>query len=319
MKCIICDKEANAKGSHIVPASLIKNCVGKHYAEESYEIDSSKASVDIYYGRDNLKNTNPEIKKHHYKEDDILCQDCETKLGILESQISTEILQKFRIEKFQSNFYSYITDKGFEILEPKRINNVKIHAYIYSIILRYCRDLNIKYGVSILSEVELGNIRNFVSGFLYEPENDNNKFVLDYNLVLIFDKYSDKGSLVFSFEEFKDPYIFYFCEVIVQLFTNGMSEKVIFLFNNCLNQIENPKSKLIVGPSEFFNDLTKPPQNILATEFITNGTKRLCELNGKDYYENLVELNELIAEYNSREIKHAETKALNNLTEKYGG
>ena len=74
MKCIICEKNANATGSHMVPANLIKNCVGESDAEESYEIDAKKAKVDVYYGRDNLKNKSTKIKKSHYKEDNVLCQ-----------------------------------------------------------------------------------------------------------------------------------------------------------------------------------------------------------------------------------------------------
>ena len=79
MNCIICDKITDEVGSHFVPASLIKNCVGKHYWEESYEIDSKNSEVDTFYGRNNLKNTLEEIKLHHYKRDNILCKVCEKK------------------------------------------------------------------------------------------------------------------------------------------------------------------------------------------------------------------------------------------------
>lgn len=319
MKCIICDKDAIAKGSHIIPASLIQNCIGKHYAEESYGLDSSNASVDIYFGRDNLKNTNTEIKKHHFKEDNILCQICENKLSKLEGEFSTEFLQKFRIEKFKTNFEAYSTDEGFEIFEPKKISNIKILAYIYSIILRYCRNIETKDGVLILSEDELIKIRTFVNGFLYELDSNYCQFITDYSLILVFNKYSDKGSIIFTFEEFKSPYIFYFCEVIVQLYTNIITEKVGFLLNDCINNVYNERSKLIIGPSILFNELIKPTQEILSSEFITNSTKLLCKLNGKIFHENLLELNEFIAEYESKGIKNAATKAINKLLKKYGG
>jgi hypothetical protein len=317
MKCIICDKSPNAKGSHIVPASLIQNCIGKHYSEESYKIDSSTATFDVYFGRDNLKNTNPEIKKHHHKEDGMLCQKCETRLGKLESEFSTEFLQKFRIDKFKNNFDEYMLETGFEISEPKKLSNLKIHVYIYSIILRYCRDLEIKNGVTILTESELVNIKTFVNGFLYEHESNYLESISNYNLILVFNKYSEKGSFVFALKELKSPYIFYFCEVIVQLFTNDLSEKAKHLFNNCLNNIKDQKAKLIIGPSDFFNDLILPPQEILASEFATNGTNQLSELNGKCYLENLTELNELMSLYDSDGLKNAPIRALENLIKKY--
>ncbi|TGV03619.1 hypothetical protein [Flavivirga rizhaonensis] len=318
MKCIICEKDANAKGSHIVPASLIQNCIGKHYSEESYEIDSKNATVDVYYGRDNLKNTNPEIKKHHHKEDNILCQKCEDKLAELESKFSREFLQKFRIDKFKNNFESYKLATEFEILEPNKLTNLEIHAYIYSIILRFCRDTEINNGYKFLLENELLLIKEFVHGFLYEIDNDYHS-VSNFKLVLVFNKYSDKGSYLCSSNEFSNPYIFFFCEVIVQLFTEEMLDKAKFLFNGCINSIREAKCKLIVGPEDFYNDLTLHMSHILGTDFATNGTKKLCGLNQKPYDENLLEITRLIKQYELNGIKDAPLKALENLTKKYSG
>jgi hypothetical protein len=319
MDCIICDKTADETGSHIVPASLMKNCIGKHYAEESYEIDSKKATVDVYYGQENIKNKNPEIKKHHHKEDEILCKICEKKLGVLERNFSTEFLQKFRVEKFKNNFNSYVLDTGFEIIEPNRLSNLEIHAYIYSIILRFCRDNEIKSGQSMLSKNELNKIKKFVNGFLYEHEDNYSESITEFQLILSFDKYSDKGSYVFALEESKDPYIFYFCEVIVQLFTNKTSEKAKFLFKSCLNSITQQKAKVIVGPSQFFQDLMQPATKILMKEVVTNGTNELCKLNNKSYTDNLVEFSELVDEYNVKGIETPIFTALETLRKKYGG
>ncbi|WP_442846116.1 hypothetical protein [Leeuwenhoekiella sp. H156] len=320
MKCIICDKNANATGSHIAPASLIQNCIGKHYWEESYEIDSKNATVDVYFGRNNLKNTNTEIKKHHHKVDEILCQTCENKLGKLESEFSTEFLQKFRIEKFKNNFHSYNLETGFEITEPNKLSNLKIHAYIYSIILRYCRDVEFKNGhLVLMTESELTKIKSFVNGFLNEQETDYTKSITDFNLVIVFDKNSDKGSLVIGLEESDNPYLFYFCEVIIQLFTKQVSEKAKYLFNGCLNSINESKSKIVVGPSEFYQDLMRPAQKVLMNEIITNGTNELCRLNNKSYKENLIEFNHLVAEYENKEIELPIFRAFEDLRKKYSG
>lgn len=317
MNCIICDKIANETGSHIVPASLMKNCIGKHYAEESYEIDSSKATVDVYFGPDNNKST--EIKKHHHKEDEILCKTCEKKLGLLESKFSTEFLQKFRVQKFNNNFESYSLSTGFEIFEPNRISNIEIHAYIYSIILRFCRDTEIKSGQTMLSEVELKKIKAFLNKFLYDNEDKISASIADFHLILSFDKYSDKGSYVFALEESKNPYIFYFCEVIVKLFTNEVTEKAKIIFNDCLNTITEQKAKIIVGPSQFFKDLMQPATKLIMKEIVTNGSNQLCELNNKSYAENLSEFNELVNEYDRKGIETPIFTALETLRKKYGG
>lgn len=320
MNCIICDKNATATGSHIAPASLIQNCIGKHYWEESYEIDSTNATVDVYFGRNNLKNTNTEIKKHHHKVDEILCQTCEDKLGKLESKFSSEFLQKFRIEKFENNFSNYYLESGFEITEPNRLSNLKIQAYIYSIILRYCRYVEIENGhLVMLTENELNKIKSFVNGFLYEKETDFSKSISDFNLILVFDKYSDKGSFVIGIEESVNPYLFYFCEVIVQLFTKKVSDKAEFLFKGCLNPISESKAKIIVGPSEFYQDLMSPAQKVLTKEIVTNGTNDLCRLNNKSYEENLMEFNLLVTKYENNGIGLPIFKALEDLRIKYGG
>ena len=136
--CIICEREANETGSHIAPASLIKNCVGKHYKEESYEIDVKKATVDVFFGRDNLKNTSPVIKSKPHKRDYILCKECESKLAVIESKFSVEFLSKFREDKYTANF-TKINTAHLELYVPNKIIHLDILAYFYSIIYRTCK------------------------------------------------------------------------------------------------------------------------------------------------------------------------------------
>lgn len=315
MECIICDKIANATGSHVVPASLIQKCFGKHYSEESYQIDSSKATVDVYFGRDNSKNKNPEIKEHHFKADNILCQSCENKLGKLEGEFSTEFLQKFRDEKFMHNFNSYQIESGLEILESNKLTNLKIHAYFYSIILRFCRIENAKNEHPIiLTEKELNKLKLFVYGFLYENK-DYIESVSDFNLMLTFDKYSIEGSLVFAFEEYSDPYTFYFCEAIVNLFTN--KDKINKDFNDCINTIEQSKSKIIVGPSVFYQELKSKAYRASIDDINTIFINELCELNRKSFEENYMELNMLVLRYEKEKIENPLFSALSILRKKY--
>lgn len=311
MNCIISNKTANANGSHLVPASLIKNCVGKHYGEESYEIDSKNTSVNVFYGRDNLKNTSTEIKQNHYKRDHILSQDCEDKLGVLESEISVKFLQKFRDDKYSNNFKTLELENGFEIIISKKITNRTFLAYFYSIILRECHVLEVEDNIQILTKKETENIRKFVFGFLYDENNDD--AIRDYKMVITFDKYCNKGSYVATSNEFKNPYLFYFCEAIIQLYTNEPDDRATFLFGETFNDISHTNSKIIVGPQEFYSTLRTKMAEKLADDFLTKGVLKLCNLNRRSYEENLNELLKLSDERTDK------LKALNELIKKYGG
>lgn len=319
MKCIICEKNANATGSHMVPANLIKNCVGESDSEESYEIDAKKAEVDIYYGRDNLKNTNPEIKKSHYKEDNVLCQSCEDKLADLESLFYTEFLNKFRIERFKQNFSTSLLNSGFEILSPKRITNIQIQAYTYSIIFRYCRNNELIDGTKFLEEKELLKIKGFLNSYLYDTQDEFSEFISEFNLVIIFDKTSNKGSFISSASDFKNPYRFYFCELIVELYTSTVSKEKAELFQESINNINQELTNIIIGPPEYYAKLFTEMAKILASEYITNGVNSLCELNGKNYETNLSEFGSLMSHYQNKGVKNATDKALEELRKKYSG
>lgn len=319
MKCIICDKNANATGSHMVPANLIKNCVGESDAEESYEIDAKKAEVDVYYGRDNLKNTNPEIKKSHYKEDNVLCQSCEDKLANLESLFYTEFLNKFRIERFKQNFSTSLLSSGFEILSPKRITNIQIQVYTYSIIFRYYRNNELIDGTKFLDEEVLLKIKGFLNSYLYDTEDEFSEFISDFNLVMVFDKTSNKGSFISSASDFKNPYRFYFCELIVELYTSTVSKEKEELFQESINNINQEFTNIIIGPAEYYTELFTEMAKILASEFITNGVKLLCKLNGENYQTNLSEFGNLTSFYQNEGLPNATDKAFDELKEKYSG
>lgn len=319
MSCIICSRKADATGSHIVPANLIKSCVGKHYKEESYKIDSKSGKVDVYFGRDNLKNTNPLIKDHHYKKDYILCQTCEKKLAELESLFYSEFLSKFRIEKYKQNFVQKTLESDFEILTPKKLSNVQVHAYLYSIILRYCKYNESSSGLKIVKEKELENIKNFVNGFFYNPGSNFKNFVSEYNLILVFDKSDSKGSFISSSNQFEDPYLFYFCEAIIKLFTKGIKDNVDDIFGETINNINQKHIKIIVGPNEYYSDLRFKMGKILAEDFVFNGINMLCNLNNKDYDTNFDEFGKLMLSKRNEGIKNSTAEALIELREKYGG
>ncbi len=230
MKCIICSNDADATGSHIVPASLIQNCVGKHYREESYSIDAKNVNIDLYFGRDNLKNTSTEIKKNHYKEDHILCQACEKNLADIESEFSINFLQKFREERFKANFIITNDQNGTETLTPKNLTKEKIYFYLYSIIFRYCMNCGRKRGQYFMEESDLENIRIFLNEYMYGDQAVGIEHLKEFNMVITFDKADSNGSFISSANQFKNPYIFYFCQPILLLFRGNLDTNAAKIF-----------------------------------------------------------------------------------------
>jgi hypothetical protein len=315
MKCIICEDNADEVGSHLIPASLIKNCVGKHYREESYNIDSKTSKISVYYGRDNLKNTSTEIKQNDYKRDYLLCKKCEKKLADLESKFATEFLQKFRIEKFSNNFIQSYSIIGHEIYEPKKLTNEEILVYFYSIILRFCKVYHFESKDSYIEENEMLKIKNFINGYFYKKI-DHKIEIEEYKLIINFNKYSDKSQFIATSNHLKNPYIFYFCDAILILFTESMDEKADILFGEISNKIVQKTTKIIVGPELLYNTLSSKIASLMANDYITNGVNYLCEINNKTYEANLLEVNELIEKYKGKDL-YLTTGIFEELKKKY--
>lgn len=108
MKCKLClKKEADKKGSHIVPAFILKTLFERN---KEFVVSISDKDVENHVGREltpekiqefmGRELTHEEIEKNHvpFIEDNVLCTECENRLGYLESlyaaQIHNEISKK---------------------------------------------------------------------------------------------------------------------------------------------------------------------------------------------------------------------------------
>jgi hypothetical protein len=319
MNCIICNKIADEVGSHIIPASLIKNCVGKHYVEESYNLNSQNAIVDSYFGRGNLKNNSTKIKHNHYERDNILCKICEKKLGDLESKFVSEFLTKFRVDRFKNNFNKSISKKGYEIYEPKKLTNEEVIAYFYSIIFRFCKVYEIEDGDGYLESKDLLLIQKFLNGFLYQANKDYTKEIAKFNIEIIFNKYSEKSKFITTSDKLKNPYTFYFCEAIVLLFTKEISEKTKIHVGDVCNTYEQETTKIVVGPESLYNTMSDIISKIIGNEFVTKGVEVISKLNGKSNATNLIEFNELLSKHIKENRYLPITKMFDELKKKYSG
>ena len=315
MNCIICDRKADATGSHIVPASLIQNCVGKHYREESYKIDSKNLSTDIYFGRDNLKNPSTEIKRNHYKRDYILCQVCEDNLAKIESNFSKEFLYKVREEKYKQNFKIFIEEQNLEILTPLKYEKEEFFAYLYSIIYRFCIDSGLEDDEYYIEANNLDKIKAYLKEYLYGNRSKAKENIKDFSLLVSFDKLSTNGSFIASSNEFKNPYMFFFCDPLLILFIGEVEEKAQNLLGRYLNTTNDERLKIVISP-QFYELNKKEFEKYLAETYINKSIIHLCELNKKTYRENLEELNIEMNKYNSKENMDI-IKVLDKLKAKY--
>jgi hypothetical protein len=246
-KCIICGEQADAKGSHIVPASLIKKCIGKRDYEESYEIDLINNARNLFLGKSNfkepeyfsLKNATNSIN-HHYVLDNILCNKCEKKLGEVEGKIYSEIICKIRDENFKQNFETK-TINNFEVLIPKtkRISIDEYNIYFYSIILiSYCFiDKNKKKQKISIETINL--ISMMLKHLMYNSEDKFSK--LNTGLIV----YLTNNPKMFP--NFIETNIFYYYTVISCEFYIILEEiyDLSNPFKNGMNSIKDNEFKII--------------------------------------------------------------------------
>lgn len=286
--CIICGKNANATGSHIIPAHLIKNCVGKRSYENSFDIDIENLDVNRFLGRyiqhNELENIEKEVP-NHYVEDYIMCNECEKRLGKIESIISSEFIEKFRIEKFYNNFIQEVT-YGFETISPKKIQHQDSLVYFYSLILRYCHQELIKTNISFIDKKHLNNIASFINGHLYNQTDDFKRSIEEYSLIIIFDKEIDNLSFISSSNLHLNP-IFYLCEAIV-IFYKKTDEDTLSHFGDCLNFVKKDNVKIIIGPVSFIDVIKDGQKRILPNLLLDKVATKLNVLNNNSLEENRI-------------------------------
>ena len=75
---------------------------------------------------------------------------------------------------------------------------------------------------------------------------------------MIFDKTSDESLHIGTSNTFNPPYIFFLCDVIVQLYTCEIPEKDKILFEDALNIVNQESTKIIVGPNRIGEERTIP-------------------------------------------------------------
>lgn len=221
MICLLCQRnKATQANSHFVPASLLASNIGKRDKEEAYSINinDSEFPFEEFFGRENLKNTEPEIKQNLHSEDYIFCPECEKRLGQIESVILPVLTKEVKDTTKRTNFPEYLTRNGLKYVECLKVDKRKFRIVICSVLWRVSLQHELKRGENILTSSVMESLRSFVYESLY-PENGGSANDLFHLALFTYNnsKFDSSRNLVFCDPFLKDPYCFYINEYIIFL------------------------------------------------------------------------------------------------------
>ena len=74
--------------------------------------------------------------------------------------------------------------------------------------------------------------------------------------------------------------------------------------------------KIVIGPDKFNKTLIAMANDLVATDYLTNGINQISDLNGLSYDENLIEYNAILAKHTKDHI-NAPIIAMEAMGEKY--
>lgn len=250
--CLLCKKnKADKKGSHFTPIGILKKVVGKRGAEHEVTIDPFKGQVSEYFGRDNLKNTDPTIRQSDNVADYIFCTDCEKKLGLIESECIDK-LHSFSENLLKGTLQIEKTQAGNTFFRFKKPLKNIVTLFFYSIIWRQILNDSLSYKVQfapIFIEALRQIVYREINNTLADIENSAN--FKNYPQLIIYTTYHNSVDPT-GFTYGPNPY-----PSNPEVFTIGIYETLIFT-NHII--------------SEHFSLTTKLPKSIVDRDLIINAS-----------------------------------------------
>lgn len=307
--CLLClTEKSTKKNSHIIPAGMIKNSIGKRDYEQSYFIDAEEAEIDEYYGRSNLNNPSTEIKENHHAKDFIFCPECEKKLGELESKVLPFLMDKMRDKANVTDFESKTSRLGLPYREIKNLDGTDFQVLILSIIWRLAFVYREEKGITVFKDYEYGYLRELIYYHLYGTEEQKVEEILDFfafNIMTIdeFDNATKNYALTGDFWD--NPNVFFLFEYVVLVYT---SEDAVASNPNPLLDLLNyfgEPPKVMFLTQEIWDDMLKGIVQFTAKEFLNTLGKKLSLLNGQsiDFCKHLI-----VVEAKKLELEEGEKK-----------
>jgi len=167
--CLLCKiNKSDKRGSHYTPAGITKRVIGERDKEELHTICSHEAETSIYYGRSNLSNKDPEIKKPPHVDDYIFCTECEKRLGIIESECNNPLILLSEA-LVQGTLTISKTKNGNKYYSFERPNRNIIIVYFYSIIWRQCLQQQLEFSSVFISKGFQEKLREIIYTEISKP------------------------------------------------------------------------------------------------------------------------------------------------------
>jgi len=180
--CLLCRRNteesianSNATNSHFTPMGMIQSNTGRRNYETTVTINLGGGEThQIYYGRSNLQNDNPEIGDDPHTADYIFCQECEDKLAEVEGLMIDVLNRKLRHPNHNQNFPTTVLSETVSFKECRQVDSLKFKLFIYSIIWRQNLQQQLEFnGQGILKDATEEKLRLAVVSGLYDGTEDN--------------------------------------------------------------------------------------------------------------------------------------------------
>ncbi len=172
--CFLCKvNKADKAGSHFTPIGIIKKVVGKRGYEHEVTIAPSKGEVNQYFGRDNLKNTDPTIRQSDNVADHIFCTACEENLGKIESECIPYLHTIFD-KVSQAATPLHTSRSGNSFIKFSNPNKNVLILFFYSIIWRQILNDFLSHGLQHPKDF-FETLRKIVSTEISKPLNEIKK------------------------------------------------------------------------------------------------------------------------------------------------
>ena len=251
--CLLCKRnKSDKKGSHFTPIGILKKVIGKRGAEHEVTIDPFKGQVSEYFGRDNLKNTDPTIRQSDNVADYIFCTDCEKKLGIIEGECIDK-LHSFSENLLKGALQIKKTQAGNTFFRFKKTHKNIVTLFFYSVIWRQILNDSLSHKVQF-SPLFIEALRQIVyqeiNNTLADIENSAN--FQNYPQLIVYTTYHnsvDPTGFTYGPNSFpSNP----------RVFTTGIYETLIFTTH-------------II--SEHFSLTTKLPKTLVDRDLVINSSQ----------------------------------------------
>jgi hypothetical protein len=276
---------------------MLSSNTGKRNHEETYTIAADTPKIETYYGRSNLKNTDPTAQKDPHAMDYIFCPACEGKLSTLESYCIPILNSDVRDEKKAGNFPVTNTKGSFYYKTCVNENYRRFTLFLYSIVWRQCLQQRVATGTRIISEEFDEGVRLILSQCLSTDLSSIDECqIIDqlppYSIITQEELEDATKNAVNPFQRRSNPSLFFVNSLNVLVYWDGLENKTLsidgldedIMNSDIVNTASIPIKVYFTSKVEW-DLMRKATYSILAKQMLDNLAKRIQNCKGLGYIE----------------------------------